>query len=165
MSNTHSISVDVLTSRFSYEPETGVFRYKIDAGPRVKKGQVAGGQNGGGYICIQINRVKYKAHRLAWAYVHGVWPDGKIDYINGNGMDNRIANLRCVSHAENHQNRKTANAGTLVGLLGVDFKQGRYRARITKNGRQHDLGRFDTAAAAHAAYVEAKRDLHPFGTL
>ena len=165
MSKTNSIPVDDLHRLLNYDNHTGVFTYKISIGSKVKSGSVAGASNGGGYWCIQINRKKYKAHRIAWAYIHGVWPDGKIDHINGDGLDNRIANLRCVTHAQNHQNRRTPNKNTKVGLLGVDFKKDRFRARITINGKQHDLGRFDTAEDAHAAYLKKKRDIHPYGTL
>jgi hypothetical protein len=165
MSKTNSIPVNLLREMFFYNHLTGQFFYRTNVGDKIKAGSVAGGPNGGGYWCIQVNRKKYKAHRMAWAYANGVWPDGKIDHINGDGLDNRIANLRCVTHAQNHQNRRTPNKNTKVGLLGVDFKKDKFRARITINGKQHDLGRFDTAEDAHAAYLKKKRELHPYGTL
>ena len=165
MSKTNSIPVDDLHRLLNYDLQTGVFTYKISTGSRVKIGSIAGALDGIGYWRIQINRKKYKAHRVAWAYVHGVWPEGKIDHINGDGLDNRIANLRCVTHAQNHQNRRTPNKNTKVGLLGVDLKKGEFRARITINGKQQDLGRFKTAEDAHTAYLTRKREIHPYGTL
>jgi len=47
---------------------------------------------------------RYYAHRLAWLYVYGVWPDGDTDHINRNKHDNRIANLRSCSRSENMLN-------------------------------------------------------------
>ncbi len=46
----------------------------------------------------------YKAHRLAWFYVHGVWPKEQIDHINGDKADNCIANLRLADFSKNQAN-------------------------------------------------------------
>lgn len=165
MRNSHQIGIERLLHVLNYDAETGVFSWRIQNGQRGKVGAVAGTFDGQAYWRIQVDRKKYKAHRLAWFYVHGVWPE-HVDHINGDCLDNRLVNLREVTHAENHQNRRKPNAGTKVGMLGVDYKEGQgYRARITLNGKQNHLGYFSTADEASKAYVEAKRAVHPFGTL
>jgi hypothetical protein len=54
-----------------------------------------------------------------------------------------------------------------TGVLGVSFDSSRskYCAYITVNGRRKNLGRFQTAEEAGAAYLSAKRELHPGNTL
>jgi len=115
-----------------------------------------------GYHYTTIGRKKYRAHRLAWMYVHGVWPAGQIDHINGNRKDNRMANLRDVSCSVNNQNMVKPKANNKSGFLGVDFchSTGMFRASIRINGKNVTLGRRREAAEAHALYVQAKRQNH-----
>ncbi len=164
MRNSDQLVSERLREVLRYNSETGVFVWITSSGPRAKAGAVAGSHDGQAYWRIQLDGKKYKAHRLAWFYVYGTWPRS-VDHINGDTLDNRLCNLRAASHAENHQNRRTANKGTKVGTLGVDVHNGMFRARITKAGKQTHLGYFETPEQAYAAYVEAKRTIHPFGTL
>ena len=165
MRNSHQIGIERLRHVLNFDSETGVFSWRIQNGQRGHVGALAGSDDGQGYWRIQIDRKKYKSHRLAWFYVYGEWPV-MVDHINGDKLDNRIINLRSVSHAENHQNRRTANANTEVGLLGVDHKKKQgFRARITRDGKQLHLGYFLTAVEAQSAYLAAKRVVHPYGTL
>jgi len=103
------------------------------------------------------------ASRLAWFYVHGAWPDGQVDHINGDHTDNRLSNLRVLTNAQNAQNRSRARRNNSTGLLGVSYdkRDDRYRARIMVDGRMVSLGYHPTAHEAHAAYLEAKAALHP----
>jgi len=86
--------------------------------------------------------------------------------MNGNRADNRIGNLRDVTHRTNSENRRTPIPGTATGHLGVHTHQsGLFRARIRVNGKPKSLGLYDTPEQAHAAYVAAKRRLHAGNTL
>lgn len=86
----------------------------------------------------------------------------EIDHINGNGFDNRRANLRVVCRSVNAQNQKRARVNNKCGLLGVCWnKQNkRWKACIWLDAISKHLGYFDTPELAHAAYIEAKRKLH-----
>ena len=61
----------------------------------------------------------YPTHRLAWLMAYGVWPSGDIDHINGDRQDNRLCNLRDVSHSRNLFNRQAPSVGNKARLLGV----------------------------------------------
>jgi hypothetical protein len=113
---------------------------------------------------ISLDNIYYRAHRLAWLYVHDVWPDDQIDHINGCRDDNRIANLREVTNAQNMQNLHRPHSRNTSGYLGVHFvrERNRWGAQIRDNGRKRNLGHFATAEEASAAYLAAKRELHPF---
>lgn len=152
----------------SYDASTGAFAW---ANPprnvRVKAGNVAGSAGLNGYLYICVDRNRCLAHRLAWLYVHGEWPTQKIDHINGDKHDNRIANLRLATDRVNAQNVRKPQANNTSGFLGVTFCRwtNRWLAQIQTGGKHHNLGRFDTPELAHAAYLQAKRRLHEGSTL
>lgn len=87
-----------LRATFHYSPENGTFT-------RRSTGKVAGCKASHGYLVIRFGEKLRYAHRLAWLYVHGVWPTNVIDHINGDKTDNRLANLRDVTTAANAKNR------------------------------------------------------------
>ena len=151
---------------FNYDPETGVFTRRIDSPPRWKAGQIAGSRHSKhGYWIIRFDGRDKLAHRLAWLYVHGEWPTQDIDHIDGNPLNNRINNLRQVSKSVNMQNRKRAHKQSTSGLLGAYRNGKRWRSSIHIDGNPKHLGTFDTAEAAHAAYLAAKRLHHPGCTI
>lgn len=115
-----------------------------------------------GYVCLKLAGKKCNAHRVAWLISTGGWPAGEIDHINGDKTDNRLANLRDVPRLLNAQNQTRAHKRNGTGLLGVHYDQDRdrYIAAIFTGGRKRFLGRHETAEAAHAAYLSAKRRLH-----
>ena len=152
----------------SYDQVTGEFRWLSGTSKRGRRpGAIAGAVDSQGYRRINIDRQKYAAHRLAWLLVTGDWPNGEIDHVNGIRSDNRIQNLREASRITNLQNLKRANSRSSTGLLGVVRKEGghRFGARIRVNTKQKWLGSFATPDEAHAAYILAKRALHPGNTL
>jgi hypothetical protein len=87
-----------------YDPETGIFTNLTQRGGHAKKGAVAGTKNSIGYVCIRIDYDQYRAHRLAWLYVYGEFPEKFIDHMNEIRDDNRIINLRLATHQENLHN-------------------------------------------------------------
>lgn len=99
------VSQDLLKSLFTYDQNTGLFKRKVALG-NASHGSIAGSIHHRGYRYIAINKKDYAAHRLAWLYVYGKWPDNVIDHVNGKTDDNRIENLRDVSQKENLKNTK-----------------------------------------------------------
>lgn len=94
---------DTLAEMIRYDPDTGHLWWKVGGGRR-HMDRPAGTVNPNGYVQVQINKVLYKAHRLAWFLYHGAWPDGEIDHINRVRDDNRIENLRVVDRMDNAAN-------------------------------------------------------------
>jgi len=150
-----------------YDPEAGVMTRRVRVGCAAA-GSPFGTRDGNGYLVGSVGNRLYRLHRLAWLYMTGEWPQGEVDHINGDRADNRWANLRDVSKAENMQNIKRARRDNCAtGLLGasLDKRDGRYKAKIGVGGKQKHLGCFATAQEAHEAYLAAKRQLHPGCTL
>jgi len=97
------ITQKLLQEKFEYKD--GNLIYKIVSSKRKKIGDIAGTPNKG-YIEIQIDGKKNQAHRLIYIYHNGEIPDGfEIDHINNLRYDNRIENLRLLTHSQNCKNR------------------------------------------------------------
>lgn len=162
------VDQDCLKEYFHYDPATGVFTH---AKNKRFLGRVSGHKHRLGYLVIGLKRSIYYAHRLAWLYAHGHWPDGEIDHINGDRADNRIANLRVVSRQVNMQNvqTKAARPKATSSYLGVSrdvrMRTRPWRAIVSKDGKNYDCGYWATEEEAHAAYVSMKRAIHPGNVL
>lgn len=157
------ISQDYVKAVLHYEPETGIFTWKIVASKStVKIGDRAGTVATWGYRIIKMLGIAWREHRLAWLYVHGEFPPDEIDHINGDRSDNRLCNLRAATRRENMQNIRTSYGKS--GYTGVGkFRNGeKWFARIKIDGKYKYLGLFETPELASSAYVAAKRELHPF---
>jgi hypothetical protein len=148
------LTAEELREQLDYDPETGVFTRRVTRSSRVKIGDVAGWPDKDGYVRVRVLSRVRAAHRLAWLHVYGVWPPNEIDHINGMRGDNRIANLREATHAENSRNRKKLRNGRCA-LKGVYIKGARFCAKIKKHGKHTHVGCYDTEEEAHAAYVAA----------
>lgn len=142
-----------------YDKGTGIFRWRVSRwhGTAARRGENAGSVKRNGYVYLSLDDREYLAHRVAWLYVTGRWPKSQIDHRDGVRANNRYRNLRDVSGFVNQRNRNRANRNSKTGLLGVVPKRGRFSARMMVNRRIIELGTFDTAEAAHAAYMKAKR--------
>jgi len=134
-----------------YDPDTGFFTRKIK-GRKAKVGSF----DPEGYVYIQIDRIKYAAHRLALLYMYDAFPIDQVDHINGVKSDNRIVNLRACTHAENQQTKRN--------VKGYYWHKGKNRfiAYIKVNNKRIELGRYLNEQDAKQAYLDAKNKYHPF---
>lgn len=161
-----TITAENVRSLFRYDDESGDLYWCVSPARNVKTGHEAGVfHSRDGYRYITYKRKAYLAHRIVWLLKTGKWPTEFIDHIDCDRKNNRFENLRSATAALNAQNRRNPSKSSGSGLLGVRDKCGRFEASITlrtEGIRQHIyLGRFSSAAEAHAAYVTSKRVLHP----
>ena len=139
-----------------YDPDTGVFTWRVNLRRKNVKGTVAGGARRDGYGRIGIGGKRYLSHRLAWLYVYGVWPKNLIDHKDRNQRNNAISNLRDVTHKENSENTTDTSEHR-----GVSWCRGarRWQARIQHFGKQVYLGLFNTVEEAQAVYLTAREEM------
>jgi len=148
----------------NYCPDTGVFTWNMPRGNHVKKGDTAGGPHSQGYIRVAVFGKRYLAHRLAWFYVYGEWPDKEIDHIDGNKKNNTLSNLRDVTPSENQRNVRR-NKNNTSGYNGVCWnkERKRWQSKIHIEGKRTHLGWYKNIERAIWAYNITARALgyHP----
>ncbi|MDN2710652.1 HNH endonuclease [Janthinobacterium sp. SUN118] len=155
------LNYEKLIAELRYERETGLFFRVRTASSNAVKGSIAGSIGGAGYVLIKISGVNHAAHRLAWLHEYRSWPDDQVDHVNGIKTDNRIANLRACTSAQNRCNRGKTVANK-SGLKGVYWhkKDQRWVAQIRANGKRFLLGNFKNKEDAHQAYRAAALKHH-----
>lgn len=146
----NSLSRERLKQLYCYSPDMGIF---LDG--RCRK---VGKTNRLGYVVINIDKKAFLAHRLAWLFIHGEFPEQDIDHKNGKRSDNRIKNLRLATASQNIANSKR-NKNNKTGFKGVSYDglTKRYKAYIQKNGKTIHLGAFYNAKDASNAYIKAAK--------
>ena len=164
------MSPDLARELFDYDKTTGILTHRI-RDPKYFKterafkwwnnrfaNKPAGSVNNEGYLLIWVFDVLYRVHRIIWLWVHGEMPK-HIDHINGDKLDNRIKNLRSVTHKENHRNQSMPRNNT-SGVCGVSWhkRDKKWVAYIKVNGKTISLGYFSDKNEAIKARKQADID-------
>ena len=153
-------AIEHLRACFQYDEVTGSITNKTNR-RRARGGQDACSKRPDGYMTVSVGSHKLLAHRVAWALVHGYWPN-LIDHINGDRSDNRLCNLRDANKQINAQNVNRPRANNRSGYLGVSFckQTGTWLAQIRAKDKKINLGRYATAEEASGAYMRSKQQFH-----
>lgn len=140
-----------LRELLSYDPETGIFRWSQERRRRVMAGDIAGTtSHRRGYRIICLDYRKYLAHRLAWLYVYGEWPQGEIDHINGYTDNNSIGNLRLASRQQNNWNKRAVRSDSKLGIRNIVPRGKSFRVQILSGRKRVYLKTFKTLEKAIA---------------
>lgn len=136
---------ELLKEHLNYDPDTGIFTWI--KGSRIEK--QAGSLNSRGYRQLRIKGKSYLAHRLAFMYMTGNFPENTVDHIDCNKDNNAWANLRSLSSADN---------SLRITGLGVYKSAKRWIAKISIRNERVYLGTFDCPLIAGLAYLDAKQE-------
>lgn len=111
-----------------------------------------------GYVQATIDGKPVLLHRLILGLKKG---DPSVDHRDLDGLNNRRANLRVATKAQNGMNR-TKRADNTSGFKGVYLcrRTGQWRAQLSARKKVYRLGRFPTPEAAARAYDKAAREHH-----
>src|SRR4051812_4455174 len=156
-----TLSAEMLRELLHYDPDTGVFRRIKIVAPqsRIQIGDVAGCRDREGYWRVKLGGRSggiCDAHRLAWLYMTGIWPENEIDHVDVDPSNNRWANLREANRSTNIANTRR-RADNKSGAKGVYWRDSdhKWRAEITVHKRRIFLGSFDEFEDACGAYRRA----------
>jgi len=166
------ITNDLLKLLLTYNKETGKFywrhrdrsmfqdRRSFSVWNSRFANKEAGSKAKNGYIYITMIGERYLAHRLAFLYVEGVFPENHVDHINLNRADNRFSNLRKCTMSQNLFNRnKNVFRKNGEKYKGVCLVREKYKAQIKTNGKNVYIGSYETEEQAAEAYNEYAKKL------
>ncbi len=125
---------------------------------------------------VRLNKFKWRAakrgnniYAVRWGanrefiYMHRAifnqGPGTLTDHRNGNGLDNRRANIRPVTPSLNGLAfRRTIKNKVGSRYMGVTKDRNKFRARIRVGGVLKNLGSYTNETEAHQVYIKAKRE-------
>lgn len=146
---------------FIYCSSTGKLFWRVPRRKTVFAGEEAGSIQKYGrtfYRAVGYNENLFLSHRVIWLMLTGFWPLKGIDHLDGDGLNNRIENLRDTGQKKNQQNRRK-NKNNTSGDTGVYWnkKLGKWQAQIGLVGGKKYLGLFEEKEKAVKVYEEAKQ--------
>ena len=147
------LTQEKLKEILTYNPTTGEFISRCRTGGTIVKGSVLGHlHKASGYIFIMINYKNYRAHRLAFLYMEGAFPDKDVDHKDRIRSNNIWSNLRHVTARINNENKVTN-----CSFIGVNWDKSRCKWKVKSpsiKGKSTTLGRYNThLAACYARWV------------
>ena len=146
------INFEQANDRFQYNWDTGIL---IDRRTGDEAGSVEKNRRTS-YRRISAFGKNLRAHQIAWLLTHRCWPSGEIDHVDGDGLNNRIGNLRDGTRSQNQRNQRPGKRNR-SGVLGVSWHSStkNWRAHIWIDGKRKALGNFKRLKHAAAARLAA----------
>lgn len=149
------VSIELIQEYFSYEPNTGILRWKKSSQARIKVGDIAGSNHSGKGLRVHFLGEKFMVHRIIWACFYGKWPQYWLDHKDGNPFNNKLDNLRETTASQNSANSDWGLGKGVQKIAGYD----RYRARIRFEGKLIHIGYFSNEQEAKSAYLVKAKEL------
>jgi hypothetical protein len=163
----NEIPVDELRGKLRYDRRTGKIFWHNEFRKGGRRNPLFGkeaGTTAKGYVqigwTVRQRKVFLGGHRVAWALHFGAWPEGLIDHLNHDTMDNRIENLRLAAPGENSCHRRELRGATPYKGVYYMSAKGRFAAQIKVSGKHTWLGLYETAMGAAYAYDAAAVRMH-----
>jgi len=134
--------------------------WQVDRGYKVKAGSLAGCVRKNGYRQLSINKKVYFAHRIIFLMHYGYLPK-EIDHIDGNPLNNSIANLREVTHSQNQWNHKL-RSDNKTGIKGVTWSKtkNKWKVQISFNSKNKHIAYSKDLELAELIAIEARNKYH-----
>jgi hypothetical protein len=134
--------------------------WQVDRGHKVKAGSLAGCVRKNGYRQLSINKKVYFAHRIIFLMHYGYLPK-EIDHIDGNPLNNSIANLREVTHSQNQWNHKL-RSDNKTGIKGVTWSKtkNKWKVQISFNSKNKHIAYSKDLELAELIAMEARNKYH-----
>lgn len=150
---TNVADADLVREVFHYDPETGLFRWRVSFSNRVRVGDIAGTIRPDGRRLLRFDGRLVLASRLAFLYMSGRWPKDQMDHADMDPSNDRWSNLREANNSQNNANRRFHTSR----FKGVRFfkKCNRWAAYIRGDNCQRHLGMFSSEEEAARAYDAA----------
>lgn len=106
-----------------------------------------------GYKRIRFGseRIRLFNHHIVWFIFNNEWPNLMVDHINGDGLDNRIENLRLATNQQNQFNSDKARGYSFVKRVN------KWRSRVMIDGKHIDLGYHSSESEAKIAAKEGRK--------
>jgi hypothetical protein len=114
-----------------------------------------------GYLRVKIRNRNYLAHRLAWLWMYGEFPDSLLDHKDEVKDHNWISNLRLATTSQNIQNVGT-KANNTSGVKNVHWHKGKNKwcVEFRIKGKALRIGFFDDLEEAARVARKKREELH-----
>lgn len=136
---------------FEYDKSTGCLIWKAKR-RKVRVGEEAGSiKHDGRYRTVVLMKKRYYVHRIIWELVNGSIPSGMcIDHIDGNGLNNKLENLRTTSLSGNQRNRRLSR-NCKTGINGVIAHKGGFSVHCANKYITYSKDFFEACCARKSA--------------
>ncbi len=138
---------------FIFEPKTGKLLWRFN---RPARGCIAGNEAGtiksdGRYRTVFVLGKRLYVHRIVWEMHYGGIPEGLcIDHIDGNGLNNKLHNLRVTTLSGNQRNKRLQKSNK-TGIPGVFITKSGYLVSCAQKRIKHTQDFFEVCCLRKAA--------------
>lgn len=154
------ITQERLKELFDYQDGQLIWKVKK---ARANKGDIAGcysKHNGIIYRSIKVDGTVYTSHRLIFLFHNGYLPI-QVDHIDGNGLNNKIENLRSADASSNALNSKLKSSNTSTSKNVYWNKQrNKWMVQAVVDGKQKFFGLYDDFELADLVATEVRSKFH-----
>ena len=153
--------LEVLNKWFILDDTNGMLYWKERKAKHTEIGGIVGKVNPKGYLVFHFDGVITRVHRIIYKMYYGIEPEGELDHIDGNKLNNKPENLRLASRYQNNQNIKKQKNST-SGHKNVYWKEAnkKWAVTISAFGKKYHFGYYLNIENAAEVAVKQRKILH-----